>query len=250
MFQHLPKHFIVLPIVCVLSLLSACSTLKESDAVALSSTSDPLSGVNRSIYAFNDGLDRAILKPVAEGYTTVVPEPARSGVSNFFSNLFEPLNIANNLLQGKFDRALSSTYRFVVNSTVGVAGLIDVADLHEVEETPEDFGQTLAVWGVGSGPYLMMPFFGPSNLRDGIARITSGFVYYPISEISDDSGVDLGLTILSTVDARAGLLGADEVLEQQGKEYKYDFLKTAYDQNRLNQIYDGKAPETEEDYEF
>ena len=229
-------------------ILGGCSTLKPTDSPNSEITSDPVEGINRGIYAFNDVADKAILKPVAKGYNAVVPKPAQQGVTNFFSNLGEPLNAINNLLQGKFDRTLASIYRFTVNSTVGLFGLMDVAKVHDVDVAHEDFGQTLASWGVGPGPYFMMPFLGPTNLRDGIGRVTSGFVYYPTVDISDNSGTQTGLSILQIVDTRVSLLGLDPVLEQQVDPYS--FIKTAYEQNRLNVIYDGQPPVAEEDFDF
>ena len=229
-------------------LLSGCSTLKSTDDPSAQISSDPLEGLNRGIYAFNDTADKLILKPVAKGYQAIVPEPAQRGVSNFFSNLGEPFSAANNLLQGKFDRTLSSIYRFTVNSTVGLFGLLDVAGHHEVEPAPEDFGQTLGAWGVGPGPYIMLPFMGPTNVRDGIGRVTSGFVYYPPSDLSDQSSTDVGLSVLQVVDTRASLLSVDSVLEQQVDPYS--FIKSAYEQNRLNSLYDGSPPVAEEDFDF
>lgn len=228
--------------------LAGCSTLKPTDDIAAQTSTDPFERVNRGVYGFNEAVDNAILKPVAKGYDAVVPAPAKTGVSNFFNNLSEPLNIVNNALQGKLDGTLHSIYRFSVNSTIGLFGLIDVAGKLDVEETPEDLGQTLATWGVGPGPYVMLPFLGPTNFRDGIARVTSGFVLYPASDLSDDNAVDTSLNTLSIIDTRASLLGLDSVLEQQVD--RYSFIKSAYDQNRINAIYDGQPPQVEEDFDF
>jgi len=233
----------------VLLAASACTTLSKNDDPNLHVSPDSLEGFNRKSYAFNDALDKAILKPVASAYDTALPEPAKNGVGNFFSNLSEPISIINNIFQGKGDGALSSTYRFVVNSTIGIFGLFDVADYYKVEQKPEDFGQTLAAWGVKPGPYIVIPFLGPSNIRDGVSRALGSAVIYPIDIVTDDSGATLALTVLDIVDNRADLLGADDVLDKQLDPYL--FLKTAYESNRINQIYDDNPPEqSDDDLEF
>ena len=232
----------------VLTTMNACTTLSSNDDAGLQTSSDPLVGLNRSVYAFNNAADKAILKPVAKAYDATIPAPAKRGVSHFFSNLNEPVNVVNNLLQGKVNGALNSTYRFVVNSTIGIFGILDVAKAYDVEKKPEDFGQTLAAWGVKPGPYIMMPFFGPSSLRDGFGLIVDNGAYYPINEISDDGAAQTGLTILNIVDTRASLLSTDNILDNQLDPYL--FLKEAYDQSRLNSIYDGNPPELDGDLDF
>lgn len=247
--MHFSKNLITCSFILLLMMLTGCNTLSINDDPTAQISNDPLQGLNRKIYSFNSGIDKAILKPVARGYDNVVPTPAKRGVSNFFTNLREPLNIFNNLLQGKYERALSSSYRFIVNSTVGIAGLIDVADKYDVKNTREDFGQTLAAWGVKPGPYLMLPFLGPSNLRDGIGYVTDSVLYYPNSLITDTTAQSTSLTVLRVVDTRVGLLGADSLLEQQLDPYS--FLKFAFEENRLKSIYDGQPPQKEEeDYDF
>ena len=235
----------LLTVLLAVCFLSACNTLRPTDDTTRQISGDPLQGLNRGVYRFNNTVDKAILKPVSKGYSAVVPKPARSGISRFFSNLGEPLNIVNNVLQGKFERALTSTYRFTVNSTVGVFGFFDVAGHYEVEKAPEDFGQTLAAWGVNPGPYLMLPFLGPSNLRDGIGFAVDAGVYYPNSAITDSAKTATGLTILNIVSQRANLLGADDVLDAQVDPYA--FLKVAYEKNRLDRLYDGEPPKQEEE---
>lgn len=232
-------HLLLLSIVLLTS--TACSTLSSSDDPALQSSSDPLSGLNRRIYAFNSTADKAILKPAAKAYDAVLPDPAQRSVGRFFSNLNEPLNIVNNLLQGKVEDALNSTYRFAVNSTVGVFGLFDVAKHYNIEKKPEDFGQTLAAWGVKPGPYIVIPFLGPSNFRDGLGFVVDNGVYFPINELSDSNSTRIGITALNIIDTRASLLGTGDILENQLDPYL--FLKEAYEQNRLNSIYDGAPPE-------
>lgn len=228
--------------------LTACSTLSVNDDPNKHISADPLEGFNRKAYAFNDFADKAILRPTAKAYDAVVPDPAQQGVSHFFGNLREPVNLVNNLLQGKFEGALHSTYRFVVNSTVGLFGLFDVAGSYDVEARPEDLGQTLAAWGVKPGPYIVIPFLGPSNFRDGASRAVGTFGYYPINDLSDDNSVRLGLAALDVVDTRAQLLGTDEVLDRQLDPYL--FLKSAYESSRVNAIYDGNPPQPSDEEEF
>lgn len=231
-----------------ISFLSACNTLRATDDPSVQISHDPFQGLNRGVYSFNSTLDTVVLKPVSKVYASALPKPARSGIGRFFSNLGEPLNIVNNALQGKFDRALGSTYRFTVNSTIGLLGFFDVAEKYQVEKTQEDFGQTLAAWGVKPGPYLMLPFLGPSNLRDGLGFIADSSVYYPNSAVTDSAKTATGLTILSIVDLRANLLGADDVLASQVDPYA--FLKVAFEENRLGNLYDGNPPKREvEDFD-
>jgi len=227
---------------------SGCSTLSLSDDPKKHVASDPFEGLNRSIYSFNRTADKIILRPIAKGYDTVVPRPAKTGVSNFFANLREPLNIVHNLLQGKTDRALDSTFRFAVNSTVGLLGILDVAKGYDVKAAPEDFGQTLAAWGARPGPYLMLPILGPTNLRDGAGRLVDSAVYYPINEITDSGGARTGLVFLDVVSFRASLLRNDKILQSQVDEYA--FLKSAFEQTRISAIYNGDPPESvEEDFD-
>ncbi|GAA6136768.1 hypothetical protein NBRC116583_05150 [Arenicella sp. 4NH20-0111] len=236
----------VILLLFVFSFIQACSSTNKTVSYEWNQSKDPLEGLNRSIYSFNTTADRLVLRPIAKGYDAVLPKPAKTGVSNFFSNLGEPISAVNNLLQGKVDRALGNTYRFVVNSTIGVLGLFDVAKHQGVNKTPEDLGQTLAVWGVKPGPYLMLPFLGPTNLRDGIGRSVSSAVYYPINEISDNGGTRLGLTALDLVDSRAKLLGIDSALEKQLDPYI--FIKTTVENGRTDSINDGKVIEEEFDF--
>ena len=227
--------------------LQACGTTSKNVSYDWNTSNDPLEGINRSIYSFNTTADKYVLRPIAKGYDTVLPGPAKKGVSNFFLNLGEPWSVVNNILQGKVDRAVGSTYRFVVNSTVGVLGLIDVAKYQGIERTPEDLGQTLATWGVKPGPYLMLPFLGPTNLRDGVGRALSGAAFYPINELSESNGSRVALTVLDTVNTRASLLGFDSALERQIDPYL--FIKTTVENNRTDAINDGVTVE-EEEFDF
>lgn len=200
---------------------------------------DPFEAFNRKVYAFNDFLDRHILQPVARGYRRVTPEVVQRGIGNFFSNLFEPTVIINDLLQGKFKQSLADSGRFVLNSTVGLFGLFDVATGLGLEKHQEDFGQTLAVWGVPDGPFLVLPLLGPRNVRD-----TAGFVvdWYtdPVTYL-EDSNARWSLRAVTYIDTRARLLGASRVLEEATDD-PYLFLREAYRQRRQSLIYDGQPP--------
>jgi len=228
--------------------ISACNTLSTNDDIKRQMSQDPFQNVNRKIYSFNNGVDKAILKPVATRYKKYVPSVARKGVNNFFGNIGEPLDALNNLLQGKYHRALQSTYRFTVNSTVGLAGLVDVAKKHDVQPVSEDFGQTLGAWGVKPGPYIMLPLLGPTNFRDGIGIITDRFIYSPNDIITDSSLESLSLTIIDVVDIRSNLIGLDNLLDQQIDPYT--FLRLGYESDRINSLYDGNPPSTEEEFDF
>lgn len=207
--------------------------------------SDPLETVNRGVYKFNVVADRYVLRPVAKGYDKVMPGFARTGVRNFFSNLFYPTVMVNDLLQLKFKQFGTDTCRLVANTLVGWGGLFDVATPAGLEAHEEDFGQTLGYWGVGPGWYLMLPFMGPSDNRDFIGMVGDGFAS-PLFYTENDELV-IGLTALQIVDGRAGLLGFDKVLEQQIDPYA--FVRSIYLQNRLNKVYDGNPPKEDFDFE-
>jgi len=247
------NHFKIiyrLLLICSLAVInSACSTLSITDDPSTQIASDPLVSFNRSVYSFNDTADKIVLKPISQAYHYVIPDPAERSVGRFFNNLGEPLNIVNNLLQGKVDGALNSTYRFAVNSTIGVLGLFDVAASYQVARRPEDFGQTLATWGVRPGAYLMVPLYGPTNLRDGFSQIVSFSTYFPINDITESTTSRVLLNGISIVDTRAGLLSTDALLERQLDPYL--FLKEVYEQTRLSSIYDNNPPRPiEEEFDF
>jgi len=204
-----------------LALLSACATTPGTDRLA---EKDPLHGFNRAMWGVNRGLDKAIARPVTKVYQAVTPKPVRSGIANFFSNLTEPWSFINALLQGKPDRAGRALERFVVNSTVGIGGLMDVAGKHGKKQQPEDLGQTLAVWGVNGGPYLMLPLIGPTTFRDGTGSIVEMFAD-PINICKRECGIPksarLGLTVASLISARSELMdsGADKLLDNSADSY-------------------------------
>ncbi len=227
-FRTLP----FLPVAALLFLAGCASTVAPP--------ADPLESLNRGTYAFNDAVDRAVLKPVAQGYQAVTPNFVRSGVANAFSNVGEVSVSVNNLLQGKPRDALSDLGRFLVNSTLGVLGLFDVATPMGLERHEEDFGQTLGKWGVGSGPFLMVPFMGPSTLRDGMGRYADSYAGWArqVDHVPTRNSV-YGLEVINL---RATLLGAGDTLDQAALD-KYQFLRDAYLQRRLRMVHDGKVPQ-------
>ena len=200
---------------------------------------DRFERLNRSVYKLNDALDRGIARPVAVGYVKVVPRPVRTGVTNFLANLSSPVTMVNELLQGKLKGFGKDTARLVINSTLGIGGLFDPATKMGLEAGDEDFGQTLGKWGVGPGPYLVLPLLGPSTVRDTLGRATDQFAE-PRSYI-DDPYVRWGLMGLDLIDTRAGLLQADDVLRRSFDPY--GFVRNAYLQRRQFQVYDGNSPE-------
>jgi phospholipid-binding lipoprotein MlaA len=201
---------------------------------------DPLEPLNRGIYAVNDALDRTVIRPAAEVYTAVVPEPGRIGVSNFFGNIYDFWNAVNNLLQGKVSTAVSDVGRIALNSTVGLLGFVDVASRVGLEKSDEDLGQTLGWWGVPAGPYIMMPLLGPSSLRDAPATVVQ-IVLDPQTVYIEESAHVWSLWALRLLNNRANLLGANRVLETAATD-RYAFLRDAYFQRRRSQIWDGNPP--------
>jgi len=200
---------------------------------------DPFESFNRAVYTFNDTLDKAILKPVAQGYNAALPNPVNKGVSNFFSNLDDVVVVFNDLLQLKIGQALSDTARVFFNSTIGIFGLIDVASGMDLPKHDEDLGQSFGYWGIDTGPYLVIPFLGPSDIRDAVGRVGDAYVD-PLNDITPD-GTRNGLLLLEGVDIRAGLLSASKVLKEAALD-EYLFVRDAYLQRRENLVYDGDPP--------
>lgn len=234
--------------------LSGCASAPKQDGAANPPDAneasqhddrDPLEGMNRAIFVFNDKLDRYVLKPVAKGYRFITPSFVRKGVSNFFSNLYDPANIVHNALQGKFGEATSDIGRFFLNTTVGILGLFDVATALGFDKHDEDLGQTLAVWGVGEGPYLVLPVLGPSTLRDGTAKVPDIYLYPPTyMEQRSAAGKVL---LVETVNRREQLLDASDILDQAAGEDPYVFVREAFRQRRQSLIYDGNPPLSPDD---
>lgn len=195
---------------------------------------DPLEPMNRAFFKTNRSLDKHILRPLAVGYHKVVPDPVESGVGNFFDNALEPVTIVNSVLQLKFDTFNISLGRFLINTTVGLGGLFDVASALNIEDPREDFGQTLGDWGLGRGAYLVLPLFGPSSNRDLVGDIGDAFVK-PINYI-DSLALQLSLMSLHVLDRRAGFLSFDSVLKQQFDPYV--FVRTYYLKRRYAAVRD------------
>lgn len=211
-------------------LLSACASTPNGNP------KDPLETYNRKIFKFNQVLDDAILKPAAHGYDAAVPKPAQIMLHNFFSNLDDVTVTLNDVLQLKFKQAFSDGCRVIFNSTFGIFGLINVTD--RLEKHNEDFGQTLGYWGVGSGPYLMLPFFGPSNIRDGVG-LAGDSLTGVITNISDVPTRN-SLYAANKVEERAGLISQEKTLEEAPDQYA--FIRDFYLARRQNLVYDGKPP--------
>lgn len=209
---------------------------------------DPLEPLNRSVYRFNEVVDKAVLKPAAKSYDAGVPKPVKTAVGNFFSNVDDVLVTFNDLLQLKIRQAASDAGRVLVNSTAGILGFVDVATSLGLAKHDEDFGQTLGYWGVGNGPYLVLPFFGPSTVRDTTGLAVDLKLDPLINGIKDvpTRNAVLGLRV---VNKRFSLLGAEKIIQEAALD-PYEFLRETYLQRRRSQVYDGNPPkEKEEDEE-
>jgi len=223
------------------ALLIAASVFLQGCATPGRTTSaDPWQGVNRGIYKFNEGLDKAVLKPVAKGYRFVLPNWLRAATGRVLANVSYPSVAVNQLLQGKPKLFFQDTGRFLANSTLGLGGIFDVADRMHMPAHDEDFGQTLAVWGVPSGPYFMLPLLGPSSLRDAPSKISDYFLR-PIRYTDLEPLFDYSETVLRIVDTRANLLSSDATLDSAYD--KYGIIRDAWVQRREYLIYDGNPPE-------
>lgn len=203
---------------------------------------DPWEGFNRAMFSFNEGLDRAIVKPVTQGYRFIMPDFAEQGVHNFFENIGDVKTFFNNVLQGKPKEASEDLGRVIVNTTIGIGGLFDVATTFGIPKHDEDFGQTLGTWGVESGPYLVLPLFGPSSVRDGVGRIPDMMVD-PVQQVNDDD-TRLGLQVLRVIDTRSQLLEAEGVISGD----RYTFIRDAYLQRREFEINDGQVKFNADDF--
>ena len=216
----------------LLGVLVGCATVG-------SNPDDPFEGYNRAMFGFNDNVDKAVLKPVATEYKTVVPEVARTGVSNFFSNTGDVWIGINNILQGKVGPGASDFGRFAINTTVGIFGLFDVASDAGLQKHNEDFGQTLGRWGVDSGAYVVLPLFGPSDVRDGFGLVVDmygnplRYVSY-VPTRNELYGVRL-------VDTRTSLLDVSQLMEEAALD-RYAYVRSAYLQRRRSLVYDGNPP--------
>jgi len=217
-------------------LLSACASGPNANP------RDPMEPFNRGVYGFNNAVDRAVIKPVATAYRDALPSPVRTGVSNFFNNLQDLWSFVNNTLQLKGEGAGNSIVRFGVNTVFGLGGLIDIASEMRIERHTEDFGQTLGRWGVGAGPYMVLPFVGPSTVRD-TAALPVDMAGNVVSQV-DHVPTRNSATVLNLVDRRSQLLDASQMLDEVALD-PYSFTRDAYLQRRRNLVYDGNPPDEE-----
>ena len=230
-------------LLAMLVVLAGCASAPPDQPVPERVEYDPWEPLNRSSYAVSDAFDRVTLKPIAKGYRKVIPRFIRSGVSNFSDNILTPRSIVNNILQGKPRRGMSDLTRLLVNSTLGIGGLIDIASRAGLEEADETFAQTLAVWGVPDGPYVYVPFFGPHTVSAAIARpidiLSDPLFHYDNASVADK------LIVLQAIDLRARLLNAESFIEDSKDPYVT--IRESYLQNRQFRIYDGDPPNEDED---
>jgi phospholipid-binding lipoprotein MlaA len=230
-----PRPWLVLATLAV----AGCASVPDRDP------RDPLEPMNRAVYKFNDSVDRYAFRPLAVGYRKVVPTPARAGLHNFFQNLSLPIDIANDLLQFKLGAAARDTARLVVNTTLGVGGLFDPAGKLGLKDPNEDFGQTLGRWGVPSGPYLVLPFFGPSTLRDGTGRFAVDNQRFDPLRDHQPEHERYHAEVVGAVQTRSELLDVEGPLREAYDPYR--FLRDAYLQRRKYLVHDGELPPEETD---
>jgi phospholipid-binding lipoprotein MlaA len=214
----------------LLILFIASHTAKADDV-----NTDPWQSFNRSVFEFNETLDRNVAKPVAQGYQAITPQFIDTGITNFFSNLEDVLIVANDIFQLKPLQVLSDTGRFLINSTVGLFGFFDVASHLGLMKHNEDLGQTLGYWGVGAGPYVMLPFLGPSNVRDTFGRLGDSMSDLGYSRVADTAVQQRGLLFLSIVDLRADLIATEDLITGE----RYTFFRSFYMQRRAYLVVDG-----------
>lgn len=248
--DHAPRSTVGWIAVLCSVLLSACAS---TPAASTDSAADPWERMNRGTHRFNNAIDRAVVRPVATAYRDYVPQVARTGVSNFLDNLEQPSIIANQFLQGKFFAGLQDTGRFMLNTTFGIGGVLDLASKAGLDKHDEDFGQTLGRWGVPAGPYLVIPFLGPSTVRDAPGRYVDAFnqvgeLFGDEIEFLEEDAFEYGRIALSAVDTRAQLLRLDRVRERAFDEYR--FVRDAWLQRREYNVRDGDVPEEEPMEEF
>lgn len=226
-----------------IKLLFSCLLVMLATGCATLDNKDPLETVNRGVYEFNDVADNAVFKPVAKVYKAITPSPIRKGVNNFFNNLRSITTVVNDILQLKFAHAFTDAGRFVINSTFGLAGFIDVAGMDGIPARTEDFGQTLGHWGVGNGAYIVLPFIGPSSVRDTTGFIFDATTSDPITYTHNIGEVRLHnqLRAMQFLDIRTELLDAKEIVDGASLD-AYAFTRDAYLQRRASQVQDGLVP--------
>lgn len=224
-----------------MALLQGCATGPQANPA------DPLEPFNRGVYSFNEGLDRAVLKPVATAYQNITPSPVRTGVTNFFENISDVWSMVNNVLQAKPAEAMDSLFRVTTNTLWGVGGIFDVATELKIPKHKEDFGQTLGTWGMPSGPYVVLPLFGPSSVRDTAGRVVD--IQGNLVSQAYNVPVRNSLKTLDLVDTRANLLRAGDLLDQAALD-KYAFTRDAYLQRRRSLIGGNERTEPEERFDL
>jgi len=240
------QTLLISALVCMLCSACASAPTNPDGSQPERSPADPWEPLNRSIHGFNRAVDTVSFKPLAKGYKKVVPNFIRRGITNFSENLWAPRNIINHFLQGKPRDGFGQTVRFLFNSTFGLGGLIDVAAIEGLDQKNEDFGQTLAAWGVPDGPYVVVPFLGPRTLRDA-TMIPLNLLADPLFHYEDSSVRDK-VYFVRLVDVRARFLSAEELLLKDAYD-PYIRIREAYLQRRRHQIYDGDPPEDEDFYD-
>jgi len=229
--------------IATVALLVGCAPTNE----LLRDDPDPFESYNRAMFAFNDAADKAVFKPVAQAYQTVLPDPVITSVTNFFSNLNDVVVLINDLLQFKLHQAAMDSSRIVFNTTFGVLGLFDVASRMELPKHNEDFGQTLGFWGFGEGYYIVLPLLGPSTVRDTFGLV-GNFYTNPVTWATDSDAVEWSLWGLDLINRRAGLLRIERALADSQID-PYAFQRGAYLQQRRNLVYDGNPPKPDFDFE-
>jgi phospholipid-binding lipoprotein MlaA len=227
--------------VLALAAVAGCATAPQGVDRHTTGPKDPYEPFNRKVFAFNDALDTYALKPAATTYNKVVPSPIRTGVHNFFGNFSDAWSAVNQLLQGKPADAGSMTLRVLTNTTIGIGGLFDPATSLGLERKPEDLGLTLGHWGINPGPYLVLPLFGPSDIRDAVALPADTYVS-PALLVAPKYWKEVGVDAIGVIDARAGLLGASQMLDELAFD-RYTFLRDAYITRRRSLVYDGNPPD-------
>lgn len=234
-FMHTKDRCRVLIVSLVVLSLSACASSSY-----VKNERDPWQGFNRSMYAFNDTLDSAIVKPAAKGYRAITPDFVETGVRNVFGNLDDVSIGVNNVLQGKLTNAGSDVGRILVNTTIGIGGLFDIASKMGLRKHEEDFGQTLGVWGVPSGPYLVLPFFGPSTLRDSPSIPVDRILLDPLTYVELKTGERVAINALDLVSLRAELLSLEDAVEGISQD-QYSLIREAYLDRREFLLNDGQT---------
>ncbi|MEW6353022.1 MAG: VacJ family lipoprotein [Pseudomonadota bacterium] len=232
-------------LVAALLLNAGCATTQGVQGSAADDEYDPLEGFNRAMYSFNENVDKAVLKPLATGYKNVVPQPARTGVANFFNNLSYPIVILNDFLQGKAEQGADDLMRLIINSSFGLFGFLDVATPGGLPAHKEDFGQTLGYWGVADGAYIVLPFFGPSNVRDTFG-LAADIYTDPLTHHDDISQRNWAWGIRA-IDNRSRLLSAGRILDEAATD-PYSFTREAYRQRRASQIRDEETTSQQQDF--